>query len=52
MTKEIITKILYILAIIGFIIYLVTKNSEFMFFGALFIIAASIMLIVTKKSKK
>ena len=52
MSKEIVAKILYALAIIGFIIYLITKNSEFMFFGGLFLVAASITLIVCKKSKK
>ena len=52
MKEKIITKILYALATLGFIIYLVTKNSEFMFFGGLFLIAASIMLIVCKKKNK
>ena len=48
---KIITKILYCLALVGFIIYLATKKSEFMFFGGLFLIAASIMLIISKKNK-
>ena len=52
MSKEIVAKILYALAALGFIIYLITKNSEFMFFGGLFLVAASLTLIVCKKSKK
>ena len=52
MNKEIVAKILYALAALGFIIYLVTNNSEFMFFGGLFLVAASLTLIVCKKSKK
>ncbi len=52
MNKEIIAKILYALAALGFIIYLFTKNSGFMFCGSLFLIAASLVLIVCKKNKK
>lgn len=52
MKKEIITRVLYLLAIIGFVIYLITKKSEFMFFGGLFLIVASVMLIISNKSKK
>ena len=52
MKKEIITRVLYLLAIIGFIVYLITKKSEFMFFGGLFLIVASLIVIICKKDKK
>lgn len=52
MKKERITKILYAFASLGYFIYMVTRKSEFMFFGGLFLIAASIMLIICNKNKK
>ena len=52
MKREIVSKIFYGLAVIGFVIYLITKKSEFMFFGGLFLIIASLILIICKKDKK
>jgi len=52
MKKETITNILNGVAAFLFMMYLCTKKSEFMFFGGLFLIAASIMLIITNKNKK
>ena len=48
MKKETIIKVLYGLAVLGFITYLVTKQSGFMFCGGLLLIVASVMLIVNK----
>ena len=52
MKKERITKILYAFAILGYITYIATKKSEFMFFGGIFLIAGSIMLIICNKNTK
>ena len=52
MKKELIIKVLYALSALGYLTYLFTKESEFMFFGGLFLIAASIMLIINNKNKK
>ena len=49
---KIIIKILYAFAILGFLTFLITKNSAFMFCGGLLMIAASIMLLVNSKNKK
>ena len=50
--KEIITRILYGLAIIGFVTYLITGNSGYMFCGSIFLIAASLTFISCNKKKK
>ena len=47
----IVSKIFDVLAIIGFILYLITKYSYFMFIGGLSLIIASILLIISKKDK-
>lgn len=52
MKKEIIIKIFYVLAIIGYLTYLFTQKTAFMFCGGLFMIIASIMLIINNKKKK
>ena len=49
---EIITRIIYGLAICGFITYLITKNSMFMFIGGLLLIIASTMQIIFVNKKK
>ena len=49
---EIIIKILYVLSIFGYLTFLFTKNSAFMFCGGLFMIVASIMLLVYNKLKE
>ena len=51
MKKKTIIEILYILAALGYFTYLATKESEFMFFGGLLMIAASIMLTINNKNK-
>lgn len=52
MKKEIVTKMFYALATIFYLMYLLTEKSQFMFFGGLFLIVASIMHVITKKDKK
>ena len=49
MSKEMITKILYALSMLGFVVYLITRNSKFLFLGGLFLVVASLTLIVCKK---
>lgn len=49
---EIITRIIYGLSICGFITYLITNNSMFMFIGGLLLIVASIMQIMFVNKKK
>ena len=49
MKKEIIIKILYACSVIGFLTYLSTKNSLFMFLGGLLLTVASIMSILNNK---
>ena len=45
-------KLFYALSFFSYCGYLMTKNSEFMFFGGLFLAVASVMLIKEKISKK
>ena len=52
MKKEIISTILYVIAIVSFIIYLSTKNSAYMACGGLLMIGASLILIFSRKNKK
>lgn len=49
--KEIIIKVFYALSALGYITYLFTEKSAFMFCGGLFLIVASIMLIINNKNK-
>ena len=51
MKNDIIIKVLFVLAVLGFITYLATRNSAFMFCGGLLMIVAGIMLIISKKNK-
>jgi hypothetical protein len=51
MKKETIVKILYALAVVGFLTFLLTRRSAFMFCGGVLMIAASIILIVHNKNK-
>ena len=52
MKKETIIRIIYGLAIIGFVTYLITNNSMFMFLGGLFLVIGSIMQIMVNCKKK
>lgn len=52
MKLEIITKVFYALSACNYCAYLATKQSAFMFSGGILLIAASIMLIVSRKKKK
>lgn len=52
MKREMVSRIFYALAILGFVIYLITKKSEFMFFGGLFLIVASLIVVICNKDKK
>ena len=52
MKKGIIVKLLYALALLSFLLYSITKYSEFMFFGGVFLIIASTLFIIGKMSKK
>ena len=45
-----IAKIIYLLSIICYITFLVTKNSMFMFFGGILLATASIVVIITNKN--
>ena len=49
--KEIITRILYVLAIIGFVTYLITGNSGYMFCGSVFLMAVSLIYMSCNKNK-
>ena len=49
--KNIISIILYSLAIVCFVIYLITKQSGFMASGGLLMIGGAIALISSKKQK-
>ena len=50
--EEIIIKVLYALSALGYITFLATNKSAFMFCGGLLMIAASIMLNINNKDKK
>ena len=50
--KELTNKILYLISIVFNVTFMCTKEYMFMFFGGIFLIAASIMLIVNNKNKK
>ena len=52
MKQIIIIKIFYLVAIIGFVTYLITKKSGFMFCGGLLLIVASTLKIINDKNKK
>ena len=51
MKKDLIIRIIYGFGALGFLLYLITKNSEFMFFGGVFLIIASTLFIINKKEK-
>ena len=51
MKKEIIIKVFYALSALGYITYLFTEKSAFMFCGGIFLIAASLMLIINNKKR-
>ena len=51
MKKDRIIQILYIISICWYLVYLFTKEAGYMFCGSIFMIAASIMLIINNKKK-
>ena len=50
--SEIIIKILYTLSALGYITYLVTQKSAYMFCGGLLMITASLLLLIYNKKEK
>lgn len=52
MKKETFIRIIYGCAAIGFITYLATQKSVYMFCGGLLLTIASVMVIMNNKNKK